>query len=92
MAVTAADAIAARLTGRSPRAHRFRYLPQHVSLGPRDGLCQFVRPDETPRRSYLTGRPAGWVKELFVGLATLRSLRLTGPCSFERRRSLAEPG
>lgn len=92
MAVTAADAIAARLTGRSPRAHRVRHLPQHVSLGRRDGLCQFVHSDDRPLPVVLVGRPAAWVKELFVVLAALRSLRLTGPFPFTRRRSLAEPG
>lgn len=57
MAVTAADAIADRLTGRIPRGHRFGYIMQTVSLGRGDGLCQFVRPDDTPRRLFFTGRP-----------------------------------
>ncbi|MCQ0007527.1 NAD(P)/FAD-dependent oxidoreductase [Actinomadura madurae] len=73
MAVTAADAIADRLTGRIPRGHRFGYIMQTVSLGRGDGLCQFVRPDDTPRRLFFTG-PAGRVGEGAGGAPRGRAL------------------
>ncbi|MEO3825872.1 FAD-dependent oxidoreductase [Actinomadura sp. B10D3] len=91
MAVIAADAIAARLTGRTLRNHRFQYIAQIVSLGRGDGLCQFVRPDDTPRRVFFTGRPAARMKELLVRLATLRSLYLTGPFPVRRRHLVRMP-
>ncbi|GAA1512955.1 FAD-dependent oxidoreductase [Sphaerisporangium rubeum] len=62
----AARAIAARLAGREPRPLRFRYFNQCVSLGRRDGIVQFVRTDDTPRRAALTGRVAARYKEAIV--------------------------
>ncbi|MEV4569815.1 FAD-dependent oxidoreductase [Nonomuraea sp. NPDC049419] len=61
--VHAADAIARRLRGRKPRPFRFGYLHQPVSLGRRDAVIQFTRPDDTPGRWYLTGRAAVAYKE-----------------------------
>jgi len=62
----AAAAITARLAGREPRPLRFRYVIQCISLGRRDGLIQFVHPDDTPHETVLTGRAAARVKELVV--------------------------
>ncbi|MEV4753588.1 FAD-dependent oxidoreductase [Micromonospora sp. NPDC049559] len=68
-AACAVRAIAARLAGREARPLNFRYVTQCVSLGRRDGLIQFVRPDDTPARGLLTGRPAALYKEAIVRAA-----------------------
>lgn len=54
----AADAIAARLTGREPKPFRYRYFHECISLGRRHGLIQFLAADETPKNVVLTGRAA----------------------------------
>jgi len=67
----AAAAITARLAGRRPSPLRFRYVIQCISLGRRDGLIQFVHPDDSPHDRVLTGRAAARVKELVVRGALL---------------------
>ncbi|KAA5834470.1 oxidoreductase [Saccharopolyspora hirsuta] len=62
----AVRAIADRLAGREPRPLRFRYLNQCISLGRKDALVQFVRADDTPKESVLTGRKAALYKEAIV--------------------------
>ncbi|WP_159943245.1 MULTISPECIES: NAD(P)/FAD-dependent oxidoreductase [unclassified Nocardiopsis] len=69
MGWAAADAIAARLAGRAPETAPFGYLFQCVSLGRRDGLIQFVRADDSPRRLVLTGRAAALYKQRIVASA-----------------------
>ncbi|WP_109528984.1 MULTISPECIES: NAD(P)/FAD-dependent oxidoreductase [Nocardia] len=61
-----ADAIATRLRGREPREFHFRYVAQCLSLGRGDGLIQFLKADDTPARTVLTGRTGAWVKERIV--------------------------
>jgi len=61
--VHAAASIARELRGAEPRAFRFGYLHAPVSLGRRDAVIQFTHPDDSPKRFYLTGRPAVWYKE-----------------------------
>ncbi len=61
--VHAALSIARELQGRAPRPFRFGYFHAPVSLGRHDAVIQFTRPDEKPRRAYLTGRRAVWYKE-----------------------------
>ena len=61
--VHAAIAIVRGLDGRAPRPFRFGYYHAPVSLGRRDAVVQFTRPDDSPRRAYLTGRAAAWYKE-----------------------------
>ncbi|WP_019870382.1 NAD(P)/FAD-dependent oxidoreductase [Salinispora oceanensis] len=61
----AADAIAARLTGREVPKFAFRYYNQCVSLGRRDGLIQFVTADDRAKSSFLAGRMAARYKEVF---------------------------
>ncbi|CAM3513624.1 NAD(P)/FAD-dependent oxidoreductase [Nocardiopsis gilva] len=73
----AADAIAARITGRDPHPFRFRYAAQNISLGRRDGLIQFVRPDDSPHRAILTGRTAARWKEAVVR-GSVRVMRYPG--------------
>ncbi|MCX4470692.1 FAD-dependent oxidoreductase [Micromonospora sp. NBC_01655] len=64
MAWQAADAIAARLTGRKiPRAP-LRYFNQCISLGRRDGIIQFVTADDRAKPSLIKGRMAARYKEI----------------------------
>ncbi|MFI5924948.1 NAD(P)/FAD-dependent oxidoreductase [Micromonospora sp. NPDC051543] len=65
MAWQAADAIAARLTGRTrmPNAP-LRYFNQCISLGRRDGIIQYVTADDRAKPSQLTGRLAARYKEV----------------------------
>lgn len=60
----AAGAIARRLRGRAVEPFRFGYVHQPVSLGRRDAVIQFTRPDDSPRRFFLTGRAATLYKEV----------------------------
>ncbi|WP_026923769.1 NAD(P)/FAD-dependent oxidoreductase [Glycomyces arizonensis] len=60
----AADAIAARLTGRKIPKAPLRYFNQCISLGRRDGLIQFVTADDRAKGSLLKGRTAARYKEL----------------------------
>ncbi|WP_327583050.1 FAD-dependent oxidoreductase [Nonomuraea sp. NBC_00507] len=59
----AADSLAATLRGKTPKPFRFGYIHQPVSLGRKDGVIQFTRPDDSPRRWFLTGRAAVVYKE-----------------------------
>ncbi|MEV6300016.1 FAD-dependent oxidoreductase [Actinoplanes sp. NPDC051861] len=61
--VQAAWAISRELDGRAPRPFRFGYLHTPVSLGRRDAVVQFTRPDGSATRFALTGRAAVWYKE-----------------------------
>jgi NADH dehydrogenase len=63
-AIHAADSLARLLAGRQPKRFRFGYIHQPVSLGRRDAVIQFARPDDTPRRLCLTGRAAVRYKEI----------------------------
>ncbi|MFC9290400.1 NAD(P)/FAD-dependent oxidoreductase [Streptomyces sp. NPDC057052] len=60
----AADAVAARLTGRKIPEVSIRYFNQCVSLGRRQGLIQYVTADDRAVRAALTGRVAALYKEL----------------------------
>ncbi len=66
-----ADVIAARLTGREPKAFSYRYIHECISLGRRRGLVQFLNADESPKDRILTGRKAILYKN-----ATLNGARL----------------
>ncbi|KAA0016506.1 NAD(P)/FAD-dependent oxidoreductase [Antrihabitans cavernicola] len=61
--VHAAMAIARELKGKHPKPFRFGYYHAPISLGRHDGVVQFTKPDESPRRISLKGRPAVWYKE-----------------------------
>ncbi|HEY9291389.1 MAG TPA: FAD-dependent oxidoreductase [Microlunatus sp.] len=63
MGWVAADAIVARLTGRTARPFTIPYVLQCISLGRHDGLVQFVTPDDQARSSVITGTPAARIKE-----------------------------
>lgn len=63
----AADAIATRAVGDRPRAFRFRYLHQCISLGRHDAVIQFVHPrDERALPVVLTGPAAVCYKEVVL--------------------------
>ncbi|RBQ15490.1 pyridine nucleotide-disulfide oxidoreductase [Spongiactinospora rosea] len=79
IAAHAADAINARADGRTPAEFRFRYFIQCISLGRRDGVIQWVKPDDSPAKLVITGRLGAWVKEQ-VCRSTVTWLRM------ERRR------
>ncbi|MCO5998883.1 NAD(P)/FAD-dependent oxidoreductase [Actinoallomurus rhizosphaericola] len=66
-AAHAADAIARRLRGRRPGPFRFGYIHQPVSLGRRDAVIQFTRPDDSPGRFCLRGRAAVAYKAVVTG-------------------------
>ncbi len=75
----AADTILASLAGKPAPAFSFRYLIQCISLGRKNGLVQFVHPDDSPREKIITGRPAALVKELICRFTTFS-------LAMERRR------
>jgi NADH dehydrogenase FAD-containing subunit len=61
--VHAAVSIVRALKGKQPKAFRFGFYHTPVSLGRHDAVVQFTRPDDSPRRMYLTGRVAARYKE-----------------------------
>ncbi|MBD0707586.1 MULTISPECIES: NAD(P)/FAD-dependent oxidoreductase [unclassified Streptomyces] len=65
-----ADSIIRELRGEEPEPLAFGYRFQCVSLGRKEGLIQFVHPDDSPRDRLLTGRAAATFKELVVRGAT----------------------
>lgn len=73
--VHAAENLLAELRGETPRPLRFTYLLTCVSLGRRDGLIQFLKPNGEPAANFLTGRSAAWVKEIICRF-TVISLQL----------------
>ncbi|ADD43990.1 NAD(P)/FAD-dependent oxidoreductase [Stackebrandtia nassauensis] len=87
MALQAADAIAARLSGRRPHRFVFRYIHQNISLGRRDGLIQYVTSDDRPKNTILKGRAAVMYKEMVNGWAVTFA-RHAGPYLPRPRRRL----
>lgn len=63
------------LSGATAEPFRFAFAMRCISLGRRDGIIQFVHGDDSPRDSFLGGRPAAWVKELICRYVTL-SIRM----------------
>jgi NADH dehydrogenase len=59
----AADALAARLTGREVPETTIGYNFQCISLGRHDGIIQAVTPDDQAKSSAITGRAAARIKE-----------------------------
>ncbi len=64
MAWRAADAIAARLTGRKIPWVPLRYVNQCISLGRSDGIIHFVTADDRAKPRFIRGRTAACYKEL----------------------------
>ena len=70
-----AGAISADLRGKRSRPFRMRYVWQNISLGRGDGVTQFTRFDDTPRRVVLTGAPSARFKELITRSAAWAATR-----------------
>jgi NADH:ubiquinone reductase (H+-translocating) len=87
-AAQAAASISRQLRGKPAKPFRFGYIHQPVSLGRRDAVIQFTRPDDSPARWYLTGRAATIYKELVTSspVPTYRMSRwVTVPAAMLRR-------
>lgn len=63
-AAHAADTLARLIEGRAPEPYSLRYLGRAVTLGRKSAVAQFTHPDDTLRRTCLTGRTAVVLKEL----------------------------
>ncbi len=91
MGQRAADAIIANLTGSALPESTIGYHFQCISLGRRDGIIQFVTPDDRARPSIIKGPLAARVKETICrGAAWVvahPTMMIPG-----RRRHLAAPG
>jgi NADH dehydrogenase len=77
MGAHAADNLGAWLAGRPERPFAFSYLFALLSLGRRDGLVQWLRPDDTPRDMIWTGGAAAQLKRL-VSAGLVAQLRQEG--------------
>lgn len=64
MGAHAADNLSAWLAGRPERPFAFSYLFALLSLGRRDGLVQWLHPDDTPRNTIWTDSTAARLKRL----------------------------
>ncbi|MGW4769567.1 NAD(P)/FAD-dependent oxidoreductase [Nocardia sp. NPDC004278] len=69
MAWQAADALAARLTGRKVPETTIGYNLQCISLGRRDGIIQRVTHEDQPTSTVFTGRTAARIKEMVCASA-----------------------
>jgi NADH dehydrogenase FAD-containing subunit len=87
-AYQAADAIAARLTGRAVPPNKIGYASQCISLGRRDALVQWVTPDDRPKPSAVTGRMAVRVKETICRAAAWSISHPTSMVPVRRRRTV----
>jgi NADH dehydrogenase len=87
----AADAIAARLTGREIPDKTIGYSLQCISLGRRDAIVQFVTPDDRVKPSVLSGRVGAWVKEFICAGAGWSVAHPTVLVPTRRRRVGAVP-
>jgi NADH:quinone reductase (non-electrogenic) len=74
-AVHAADSCIRLIKNKNPKRFRFGYIHQPVSLGRKDGVIQFAKPDDTPRKLYLKGKRAARYKE-FVSSSPPKFYRL----------------
>lgn len=88
MAWQAADALAARLTGRRVPETTIGYATQCISLGRRDGILQRVTRDDQPTSTVIAGRTGARLKEL---ICTGAAWSISHPTMLlpSRRRPLA---
>jgi NADH dehydrogenase len=91
MAWRAADAIAARLTGREIPDRTIGYTIQCISLGRRDAIVQFVTPDDRVKPSVVTGWAGARVKEFICAGAGWSVAHPTVLVPTRRRRVSAVP-
>jgi NADH dehydrogenase len=87
-AYQAADAIAARLTGRPLPENKIGYTAQCISLGRRDAVVQWVTPDDRPKPSAVTGRMAARLKEIVCKSAAWSISHPTSMAPVRRRHTV----
>ncbi|MEU4525197.1 FAD-dependent oxidoreductase [Amycolatopsis sp. NPDC024027] len=87
-AYLAADAIAARLTGRPLPENKIGYTAQCISLGRRDAVVQWVTPDDRPKPSAVTGRMAARLKEIICKSAAWSVSHPTSMAPVRRRHTV----
>ena len=63
LGVQAANTVLHRITGKEPVGVSQAFVGQCISLGRRRAIFQLSHTDDTPRRTYITGRPAAVIKE-----------------------------
>ncbi|WP_410641095.1 NAD(P)/FAD-dependent oxidoreductase [Amycolatopsis sp. lyj-346] len=85
----AADAIAARLTGRPLPENKIGYTGQCISLGRHDALVQWVTPDDQAKPSALTGKAAARLKEFICKTAAWSITHPTKMAPMRRRHTVA---
>lgn len=71
----AAATITRSLRARPARPATIRYVWQNISLGRHDGVTQFTRADDSPRRLIMTGAASAGFKELISTSAAWMALR-----------------
>ncbi|TQM35615.1 NAD(P)/FAD-dependent oxidoreductase [Pseudonocardia cypriaca] len=84
----AADAIAARLTGRQIPQNKIGYTAQCISLGRRDAVVQWVTPDDQPKPSAVTGKTAARLKEMICKAAAWSISHPTSMLPTRRRHTV----
>lgn len=84
----AADAVAARLTGRPIPPNKIGYNAQCFSLGRRDAIVQWVTPDDQPKPSAVTGKMAVRIKELICRAAAWSMSHPTSMFPARRRHAI----
>ncbi|MGW6974519.1 NAD(P)/FAD-dependent oxidoreductase [Streptomyces sp. NPDC054952] len=89
MAWQAADALAARLTGREVRETTIGYATQCVSLGRRDGILQRVTHEDEVTSTVIAGRGGARIKELICSAAAWSVSHPTMLMPSRRRRLAA---
>ncbi len=67
----AANSLARISQGRTPAPYSMGYVGQALSLGRRDAVIQRTARDDTPRRTYLSGRAGAVIKETICRSAKL---------------------
>jgi NADH dehydrogenase FAD-containing subunit len=92
MAWRAADALAARLTGRRIPEKTIGYAIQCISLGRRDGIIQFVTPDDRAKAGAVTGGAGARLKEFVCAGAGWSIAHPTAMLPSRRRRITAAAG
>lgn len=90
-AYQAADAIAARLTGRGLPENKIGYSAQCISLGRRDAIVQWVTPDDRPKPSAVTGKAAARIKEMICRAAAWSVAHPTSMVPSRRRHIVEVP-
>lgn len=71
MGAYAADAI----TGHAKEPFRFAFGIKCISLGRTGGIIQMLHADDSPKDSFISGRPAAWIKELICRF-TIAAIKL----------------